>query len=134
MGDPDVRRCHPNGECAQEGQFRRSHGGTVMARLGINAVIEPAAEGRPRLARGRVRPLGEFPLDIEDGDVEKTHGDFVPAVRSNPAGLKWTEHGPLGVCGDGVAQRGCPCLDGQLLKNAGGSLAGKEQEISKGKE
>jgi len=59
-----------------------------MANLGIDAMIEPAAEGRPQLARGGVRPLGEVPLGIEDGDVEKTHLEFpFPLVRSSPAGL-----------------------------------------------
>ena len=87
IGNPEIRRCHPYGESAHEGEFRRSLGGTFMARLGIDAVIEPAAEGRPRLARGRVVRLGEFPLDIEDGDVENTHGDFRPADAIQPGGV-----------------------------------------------
>jgi len=58
-----------------------------MGNLGIDAVIEPATEGRPQLACGGVRPLGEVPLGIEDGDVERPIWNSVPLVRSSPAGL-----------------------------------------------
>ena len=68
-----------------------------MARLGIDAVIEPAAERRPQFTCGRVRRLGEFPLDIEDGDVEKTHGDFRPADTIQPGGVEMDgARGPWG--------------------------------------
>ena len=46
--------------------------------------------------------------------------DFHPADAIQPGGVVMDgSHGPLGICGDGVAQRGCPRLDGQLLKKGG---------------
>ena len=86
MGDPVVRRRH-KGEFAHEGQFYRRRRGTAVAGLGINAVIEPTAEGRPRFTRGRIIRLGEVPLDIEDRDVNKTVGDFRPNDAIQPGGV-----------------------------------------------
>ena len=102
-----------------------------MASLGIDAVIEPAAEGCPRLTRGGVIRLGKVPLDIKDGDVENTHGKFRPAGAIQPGGVVMDGGKPLRVCGDGVAERHGPRIDGQLLEKGRGPVAGKAKEYPK---
>jgi hypothetical protein len=70
-------------------------------------------------------------LDIEDRDVKKTEIEFRPIDATQPCGVVMDGGGTIRVCGNGITQRHGPRIDGQLLKNGSGPIAGKAKEDPK---
>ena len=75
-------------------------------------------------------PWVNFPL-ISRWGCSSNPGRLPSRGAIQPGGVEMDGERPLRVCGDGVAQRYAPRIDGHLLINACGPVAGKAKENQK---